>query len=115
MEKTIRIDGKEVRLRATAALPIRYRAQFGRDLFSDLFKLEPVAKNNDFGKLDTTIFYDLLWLMARNADSSIPDLEEWLDQFDSFPVDVVFTACMEMMSALMATKKKFPPAKRRNR
>ena len=32
MEKTINIDGKEVRLRATAAVPRLYRIKFGRDI-----------------------------------------------------------------------------------
>ena len=115
MEKTIRVSGKEVRLRATAALPIRYKAQFGRDLFADIFKMEPAIKDNDLSKLDTLVFYDLVWLMAKSANPSIPDLEEWLDQFDSFPVEDIFTVCVEMLSALMASKKKHHPARRRSR
>lgn len=39
MEKTINIDGKEVRLRATAAVPRLYRIKFGRDIMQDLSKL----------------------------------------------------------------------------
>ena len=39
MEKTINIDGKEVRLRATAAVPRLYRIKFGRDIMQDLAKL----------------------------------------------------------------------------
>ncbi|MFO7296745.1 MAG: hypothetical protein C0P72_012140 [Clostridia bacterium] len=115
MEKTIRIDGKEVRLRATAALPIRYKAQFGRDLFADIYKMEPAIKKEDYSKLDTLIFYDLVWLMAKSANPNIPNLEEWLDQFDAFPVEDVFSVCLEMLSALMASKKKPHPAQRRNR
>lgn len=38
MEKTINIDGKEVRLRATAAVPRLYRIKFGRDIMQDLSK-----------------------------------------------------------------------------
>ena len=115
MEKTIRIDGKEVRLRATAALPIRYKAQFGRDLFADIFKMEPALNNKDFSKLDTLVFYDLIWLMAKNANPNIPDLEEWLEQFDVFPVEDVFSVCMEMLAVLMKSKKKPHQVKRRNR
>lgn len=39
MEKTINIDGKEVRLRATAAVPRLYRIKFGRDIMSDIARL----------------------------------------------------------------------------
>ena len=115
MEKTIRVDGKEVRLRATAALPIRYKAQFGRDLFVDLYKMEPLLKKEDYSKLDSRVFYDLVWLMAKSANPNIPDLEEWLDQFDVFPVEDVFSVCLEMLSALMASKKKPHRPRRRNR
>ena len=39
MEKTITIDGKQVRLKATAATVKRYKAQFRRNLFADLMGL----------------------------------------------------------------------------
>ena len=45
MEKTIYIDEKQVKLKSTAALPKRYKAQFGRDYFADLMKVAKV-----FGK-----------------------------------------------------------------
>ena len=45
MEKTIYIDEKPVKLKSTAALPKRYKAQFGRDYFADLMKVAKV-----FGK-----------------------------------------------------------------
>lgn len=42
MEKTIIIDGKQVRLRTSAATPLRYKMQFGTDYFADLLKLSKV-------------------------------------------------------------------------
>ena len=42
MEKTIYIDRKAVKLKSTAALPKRYKAQFGRDYFADLMKIAKV-------------------------------------------------------------------------
>ena len=44
MEKTINIDGKEVRLRATAAVPRLYRIKFGRDIMQDLSKFPTLTK-----------------------------------------------------------------------
>lgn len=32
MEKTIEIDGKQVSFKSTAATPLRYKAQFGREV-----------------------------------------------------------------------------------
>ena len=42
MEKTVYIDEKPVRLKSTAALPKRYKAQFRRDYFADLLKIAKV-------------------------------------------------------------------------
>lgn len=126
MEKTIWIDGKEVRLKATAALPLRYKAQFGQDFFADILKLEPLVKKirgkkreeltaDDINGLDMTIFYNLLWVMAKSADRSIPDPITWLDQFDDFPFEEILPAVLELMNRLMSSKKKHQPKKRRQR
>ncbi|GGC88025.1 hypothetical protein [Enterococcus wangshanyuanii] len=47
MEKTITIDGKQVRLRTSAATPLRYKMQFGTDYFADLLKLSKVLGGSD--------------------------------------------------------------------
>lgn len=126
MEKTIQIDGKQVRLKATAALPLRYKAQFGQDFFADILKMEPLVKKirdkkreeltaDDINDLDLTIFYNLLWVMAKSADKSIPDPITWLDQFDDFPLEEILPAVLELLNRLMASKKKHQPKKRRQR
>ena len=40
MEKTLTIDGREVRFKATAGLSYRYFNQFGTEYISDLAKLQ---------------------------------------------------------------------------
>ena len=35
MEKTIQIDGKEVKLKSSAAIPSMYRNEFGKDVFKE--------------------------------------------------------------------------------
>ncbi|XLG18554.1 Hypothetical protein ACI5QN_01952 [Bacillus cereus] len=62
MEKTIVIDGKQVRLKSTAATVKRYKAQFRRDLFADMLS------NVDLKKIDFEVIYDLVWLYAKTAD-----------------------------------------------
>ena len=47
MEKTVLIEGKEVKLKSSAALPRIYRVKFGRDLFSDFYKIQRDAKKDD--------------------------------------------------------------------
>ncbi len=69
MEKTITIDGKQVRLKSTAATVKRYKAQFRRDLFADMLKLGVIAPSNpqagatidlanaDLSKVDFEVVY----------------------------------------------------------
>lgn len=49
MERAITVDGKEVKMRASALIPRLYRFKFGRDMIRDLAQLkknfEAVTKN----------------------------------------------------------------------
>ena len=99
MEKKIMIDGKERTLRATALIPRMYRFQFGRDMVSDMNKLNKsyakvlsgLRKNateeekNDakFSATDLTIFEDVAWLMLKHGGEDVGNSpEEWLDSVD---------------------------------
>ena len=109
MEKTINIDGKEVALKSTGATPLRYKAQFGKDFFVELAKLENLTKKkgtNDLDTIDFELFYNLTWLFAKTADNTIPSPMEWLDTFDSFPIHDVMGEIMELVTACISTKKK---------
>lgn len=39
MQKIVEIDGKQVLLESNAATPMKYKKQFGKDYFAELFKL----------------------------------------------------------------------------
>ena len=45
--KTIEIDGKQVKFKASAAVPRLYRIKFGRDIYKDLRMLEKSVGDND--------------------------------------------------------------------
>ncbi|MCQ6530660.1 hypothetical protein [Bacillus mycoides] len=120
MEKTIVIDGKQVRLKATAATVKRYKAQFRRNLFADMMGLgainaltspdgseQPIVMSEvDMSKVDFEIIYDLTWLYAKTADPSIPDPMVWLDGFEEFPIEEIMPEIMELIQATMGAKKK---------
>ncbi|HDX9708484.1 TPA: hypothetical protein ROY21_000302 [Bacillus cereus] len=120
MEKTITIDGKQVRLKATAATVKRYKAQFRRNLFADLMGLgainalassngteQPIDMSNvDMSKVDFELIYDLTWLYAKTADPNIPDPMTWLDEFEEFPIEEIMPAVMELVQVTMGAKKK---------
>lgn len=119
MEKTIYIDEKQVKLKSTAALPKRYKAQFGRDYFADLLKLAKVfgkgMKKNQriqdisfasLNHIDMEVLYDIIWTMAKTADRTIPDPLEWLDGFDTFPFEEIMGDVSEVLMDTMPTSKK---------
>lgn len=119
MEKTISIDGKQVRLKSTAATVKRYKAQFRRNLFADMMGLgaistltssdgsqQPIDTSNlDLSKVDFELVYDLTWLFAKTADSSIPDPMTWLDEFEEFPIEDIMPDIMELVQVTMGAKK----------
>lgn len=109
MEKTLIIDGKEVRFKSTAATPLRYKTQFRKDFFSDLFKLKKLEKvkfedengepNYDaFELIDFELFYNIIWSLAKSGDPSIPDPITWLDTFDEFPIGQVMPELQELIA-----------------
>lgn len=123
MEKTILIDGKQVRFKTNGAIPLRYKAQFGKDYFKEILKMAPLAKlggkkdllPEDLEALDFDIFFNIAWIMAKTADSTIPTPLEWLESFDEFPLIEIFPDLQELMIASLqgnATKKKKPTGKR---
>lgn len=103
MERTVKIDGKEVRMRASALIPRLYRYKFGRDLVQDMQKLrEGYIKAQRDGEamtaIDLEVFENVAWLMMRHAGEDIPDSpEEWLDSMDGvFSVYEVLPAILEL-------------------
>lgn len=116
MEKTIVIDGKEVRFKSTAATPLRYKAQFGKDFFAEIFKMGALeklgklkpekVKAEDLKGLDFEVFYNIAWTMAKTADPKIPDPITWLDGFDEFPMAEVIPALQDMIITTIQAKKK---------
>lgn len=116
MEKTLIIDGKEVRFKSTAAVPLRYKAQFGKDFFAEILKMGALEKlgkldpkkitRADLEGLDFEVFYNIAWTMAKTADPKIPDPITWLDQFEEFPMIEIIPALQDMILASIQGKKK---------
>lgn len=112
MEKTIMIDGREVRLRASAAIPRLYRIKFRRDILQDMQTIKKaveksVQENAQEGGQMSSIPLEALellenvsYLMAKHADPAVPPtVEEWLDGFETFSIYTVFPAIEELWMA----------------
>lgn len=82
MEKVITLEGKEMRLRANALIPRKYRFFFGRDLVQDMQSLV-ATYNKDDSAIDFTVFENLAWLMLREGGEDVgKSTDEWLATID---------------------------------
>ncbi len=100
METTVTIDGREVRFRATAAVPRLYRIKFRRDILQDFrtiqAEMEKAKENGQGGSTlpiqALTLFEDIAYIMAKHADKdAVPaDPDEWLESFGTFSIYQIF-------------------------
>ena len=102
MEKIIEIDNKKIRFKSTAGTLMRYRNNFGRDLIKDIVALDKKFKKvkdgtEQFAILELDMFEKIAWAMAKTADNQIPDIEHWLDDFDSFSIMKILPQIMELL------------------
>lgn len=116
MDKTIMIDGREVKFRATARTPRLYRMLTNRDMIKDMnflakgFSDAKDKKNEDsiMSKLSTEhliIFEDSAFVMAKQADPDMTEktADEWLDTFNMFDIYEIFPQLMDLWNLNTAT------------
>jgi hypothetical protein len=115
MEKTLKIDGKNVTFKVTGGTLYRYDQQFKKSFLADaasLSNFEETKKKKkvkrpdgkitfqdeyDFTKLNLELVYNIAWTMAKTADPSIPDPQVWLDSFETFPITEIIEPIMDML------------------
>ena len=117
MDKIVKIDGKDVKFRATARTPRLYRVLIGRDMIQDMNKLMKAYErkkktDDDLDIIDLQIFEDVAYAMARHAN---PDMEEktadeWLDTFQMFSIYEVLPHIIELWA--LNTKQTSTPKKK---
>lgn len=117
MEATVKIDGKDVRFKATAAVPLLYRRKFNRDLLRDLRAVAKAMEGKEATGENLTLqalttFEQMAYIMAKHAEpAAVPDSpEEWLDGFSIIPVYAIFPVILDLwrgnMEGLEESKKK---------
>ena len=108
MEKLIKIGSKEVALKTTGATLLRYKMQFGKDLLTELIKLDGAYQNGELQaeKLDFEMFFNIIWVMAKTATPDIKPPLEWLDEFEELPLLDVLPQVMELLTNLMRSSRK---------
>lgn len=103
MEKTIVVDGKEMKFKATAATPRVYRQAFGRDLFRDIEMLSKLDAGEDAPIESLNAFENIAFCMNAQAEgrelkreSIEKDMNDWLDQLTTFSIYVVLPQLIEL-------------------
>lgn len=105
VKKEIEIDGKKVPFKASGATPLIYRRIYGRDMFKDMSRLtdsmpelsiEEDKKKQDFSIEDLSLFENVAYCMAKQADPNIPEMEEWFDQFEIFSIYSVLPELIDL-------------------
>lgn len=103
MEKTLTIDGRDVKFRATAAVPRLYRIKFRRDIIQDMQIVQAALdkQENDGKSLPPealTLFENVAYIMAKhgNKDAVPNDSDEWLDSFNTFSIYEVFQELVDL-------------------
>lgn len=102
MEKTLVIDGRDVKFRATAAVPRLYRIKFRRDIIQDMQAIQAAMKEQEDGKSlppeALTMFENVAYIMAKHGDKdAVPnDPDEWLDSFGTFSIYEIFQEIIEL-------------------
>ena len=108
MDAKITISGREIPVRKTGGTVLRYKRQFGREFLQDMqkilvlrSKLTPETTAEQKAEIvlstETEWMYDILFIMAQQADPSITDELDWLDSFDDFNVWSVFDQIMPLL------------------
>lgn len=120
MNRTVNIDGREVRFRASAAIPRMYRMKFRRDIIQDMKIIQTEIQKSEKERTAApggggaagssiplealTLFENVAYLMARHADPGVPDrVEAWLDRFGTFSIYKVFPVIQELWTENIMT------------
>lgn len=105
METTIKIDGRDVHFKATAATPLLYRSRFNRDLLRDLRALAAEMQRGKAADESLPVqvletFGRMAYIMAKQAEpDAAPDSpEEWIDGFSVMPFYGLFPVLLDLWS-----------------
>ena len=104
MEKVIKIDGRDIKFKATANTLRIYRMKFRRDLMIDLARLAEAAQKTNIEIPDLELFENIAYVMAKQADNSVPnDIGEWLDGFKVFAIREILPELLSLWNENMET------------
>lgn len=132
MIKTIKIDGKDIQFKASATFALKYKSYFDKDILTIILPAmsevlrgldgtgiieESKDKTEITAEFLATILENLysvemvdilqiIWVCAKSADETIPDVETWIDSFDEFPIFEIAVEVFKLILPTFFSKKK---------
>lgn len=95
MQKTLTLEGKQVKAVSSAILPRLYRFHFGKDLIMEMEKLRK-SYTQDPESVDFTPVENLCWLMLKEGGEDVGETpEEWLRTLTD--ISSVYTLSADVM------------------
>ena len=100
MEKTLTIDGRQIRFKHTGGTLMRYRNQFNSDFLKDFTEFASTSQEN-YGGFSYACIERIIWALAKTADDSIPDPQTWLYSFEDIDIIDVWAQLGELVGEAM--------------
>lgn len=104
MEKTLTIDGRQIKFKHTGGTLMRYRNQFNSEFFVDLSVLG--TAQSDPTKVNFAVIENMIWAFAKTADDSVPDPQTWYDSFEDIDILEVWSELSELTAKALKTLQK---------
>lgn len=135
MIKTVKLGkDKELTLSNNLAWAMIYKAQFGHDIVPDIMPIisalaklfgelsrhngqdvSEIIKNIDGDTLEQALielcavqftdFINLVWAFAKANNDDIETPDQWVRQFDEFPLDIIAPAVFELLTKGLISSK----------
>lgn len=59
----------------------------------------------DLSGLEAVDLINITWAMAKAADEDLPEPREWVREFETFPLDIIVPAVVELLFSCMVSSK----------
>lgn len=116
MFATIKINDKDVQLKASLFSSIYYNQVFGKNLMSDIVKIETlgkkVAKSKDpVEQISITediykLSYQVIWALAKEGNNNIPAFEIWLKNIEKINLNEVMGEVVKLILSVQKISSK---------
>ncbi len=85
MERKFEVEGQTIGAKCSAGTVRTYRNLFARDLIQDMVSLEKeLVETKTLSAASAEIAENVVYLMAKEYDDTIPAMNEWLSSFSPY-------------------------------